>query len=233
MQKLFSILYLFVICITLYGQSFYVGKTNNEVVIEKQYITIGYNTQYLIPNYVGERLVYSMTVGTGKREPGFYPEPLLETKYKTRSRQYTNTGYDRGHLAPAADFKWNKHAMYESFSMANVAPQWPTLNRGKWQQLEDRVRKLSKQVDTLYVITGTIVQTKKTISTGIYVPTYFYKAVLGKKGRYYKISCAWIYNNDISLVSKQITINELEKIIKRNLFIKMNNETAESKIMLQ
>lgn len=232
MKKLLSILSLFIICISLYGQSFYVGKTSNEVVIEKQYITIGYNTQYLIPNYVGEKLVYSMTVGTEKREPGFYPETVLATKYQTRSKQYTNTGYDRGHLAPAADFKWNKNAMYDSFSMANVAPQWPTVNRGNWQQLEDKVRKLSKQVDTLYVITGTIVQTKKTISNGIYVPTYFYKAILGKKGRYYKISCVWIYNNDMSLVTKQITINELEKIIKRNLFIKMNNETAEGKIML-
>lgn len=221
-----------IVCISLYGQSFYVGKIPNEIVIEKQYITIGYNTQYLIPNYVGEKLVYSMTVGTEKRESGFYPETLLPTKFQTKSIEYAKTGYDRGHLAPAADFRWNRQAMYDSFSMANVAPQWPTVNRGNWQQLEDKVRKLSKQVDTLYVITGTIVDTKKVISNRIAVPTYFYKAILGKKGRYYKISCAWLYNNDISLVSKQMAINELEKIIKRNLFIKMNNEPAESKILL-
>lgn len=209
------------------------GKSKNEVVIEKTYITIGYNTEYNIPNYVGEKLVYSMTVGTEKREPGFYPETALPVEKQIRSKQYKGSGYDRGHLAPAADFKWNKNAMYESFSMANVAPQWPTVNRRNWQYLESQIRKYSKSVDTLYVITGTVVTNPKhCISDSIVVPTYFYKAAIGKKGNRYKVSCAWLYNNDMSFISKQMTINELEKFIGRNLFYKKNNENVEGKILL-
>ena len=222
-----------ILCISVYSQSFYISKAKNEVVIEKTYITIGYNTEYNIPNYVGEKLVYSMTVGTEKREPGFYPETALPVEQQMRSKQYTGTGYGRGHLAPAADFKWDKKAMYDSFSMANVSPQWPSVNRGNWQQLEDQIRKYSKSVDTLYVITGTVVTNPNhCISDSIVVPTYFYKAAIGKKGNRYKVSCAWLFNNDMSLVSKRMTINELEKFIGRNLFYKKNNENVEGKILL-
>lgn len=233
MIRFLTLICCMIVCVSLYGQSFFASKIKNEIIINKTYITISYNKDYLIPNYVGEKLVYSMTVGSEKRQPGFYPETILPIIYQTKSKQYTKTGYDRGHLAPAADFKWNKLAMYDSFSMANVAPQWPSVNRGNWQQLEDRVRKMSKDVDTLYVITGTIVNKPlKYISGNIVVPTYFYKAILGEKGRYYKKSCAWIYSNSMSLYSKQMTINELEKIIGYNLFVVNNNETIEGKIML-
>lgn len=224
---------LLVNCLCLYSQSFFVNKQKNEIVIQKDYITIGYNTVYKIPNYVGEKLVYSMTVGSEKREPGFYPETLLPVQYQTKSKQYTNTGYDRGHLAPAADFKWNKNAMYDSFSMANVAPQWPDVNRNSWMRLEKLVRGYSEYVDTLYIITGTVVEEPyQCIPGDIVIPKYFYKAILGKFKNRYVISCAWLYNNDSSKKSRRMTINALEEIIGRNLFYKKNNETVEGKILV-
>lgn len=233
MNKFISTLFTVLISLSVSAQSFFVNKTSNEIILNKTYITIGYNTQYKIPNYVGEKLTHNMVIGSEKREPGFYPENLLPVKYQTRSNQYKNSGYDRGHLAPAADFKWNKQTMYDSFSMANVAPQWPTVNRGKWQKLEEQVRSYTNYVDTLYVITGTVVTNPNhKISNDIVVPSYFYKAVIGKKGNRYKVSCAWLFNNDMSLVSKQMTINELERFIGRNLFYKKNNESVEGKILL-
>lgn len=235
MKHLFLVILLSILCYNnIAAQTFYASRIKDEITINKTYIVIGYNKTHLIPNYVGEKLVYDMTVGEERREPGFYPETDLPEQYQTRSKLYTNSGYDRGHLAPAADFKRDRKAMYDSFTMANVAPQWPSVNRGKWQQLEDSVRLYSKYVDTLYVITGTIIQEpiKKLQNTNITIPMYFYKAILGKSGRYYKVSCAWIVNNSMSKVSKRITINELEKIVGRNLFYKKNNETVEDKILL-
>lgn len=233
MKKINLIILLILFPIISFSQSFFVDKGENEIIINKTYITIGYSINYLIPNYVGEKLTHDMIVGPNKREPGFYPDLELPKEYQTKSGQYTKSGYDRGHLAPAADFKFSKEGMYDSFSMANVAPQWPTLNRQKWQYLEDRLRKLTLKVDTLYIITGTIVNNpKKTIKGNIVIPSYFYKAIWGKKNKKTVISCAWIYNNDGSLNSREMSINDLEKIINRNLFYGMNCENCESKIIL-
>lgn len=216
--------------LTVYGQSFFVDKLSNERIIKKTYITIGYNLDYFIPNYVGEILTKSMLVGQNSRETVFHNEDNIYVS----SGDYTNSGFDRGHLSPAADFKFSKIGMYESFSMANIAPQYPKLNRGNWKRLEKYVRSLTKYVDTLYVISGTIVKSKETkIKNKIIVPTHFYKAVIGTKNNKFKISCAWIFSNNINnILEEQLSINKLEKIISRNLFYKINNEKIEGRIIL-
>ena len=53
-----------------------------------------------------------------------------------------NSRYDKGHMAPVADFKFSNKAMYESFSIANVAPQSLNLNRIYWAKLEQKVREI-------------------------------------------------------------------------------------------
>lgn len=55
--------------------------------------------------------------------------------------EYAKTGYDQGHMAPAADFAWNQDASNTTFVMSNIAPQTPNLNRDSWKRLEDKVRK--------------------------------------------------------------------------------------------
>ena len=93
--------------------------------------------------------------------------------------EYTNSGYDRGHLVPAADMAFSDEAMTESFLMSNVAPQLPSFNRGIWNTLESKVRDWARGGEALYVITGscwdsTSVSLKE---TGIPVPGYFYKVI--------------------------------------------------------
>ena len=69
---------------------------------------------------------------------------------------YRGSGYDRGHLAPAADMKWSEEAMSESFYMSNMSPQAPGFNRGIWKSLESRVRSWAVENGTVYVVTGGI-----------------------------------------------------------------------------
>ena len=64
---------------------------------------------------------------------------------QTSTGDYTKSGYDRGHMAPAADMKWNKQAMEESFYMSNICPQNPNLNRGDWNDLEEKSRQMAKK----------------------------------------------------------------------------------------
>ncbi len=98
---------------------------------------------------------------------------------------YTNTGYDRGHMTPAADSNSDKQ-MSETFLMTNMTPQLPSVNRVAWRMLEDRVR----SVPFTYVITGAVYQyPAKTIGKNkVPVPVALYKIAYfasGNRAVYY------------------------------------------------
>ena len=95
---------------------------------------------------------------------------------------FKGSGYDRGHLAPAADMTWSKQAMDESFFYSNMSPQTPSFNRGIWRKLESRVRKWVVDFDSLYVTTGPVLDTNLIfIGDNVTVPSYFFKTVVGFK----------------------------------------------------
>ena len=93
----------------------------------------------------------------------------------------TKSGYDRGHMAPAADMKWSKQAMEESFYMSNICPQNPNLNRGDWNDLEEKSRQWAKKYGAVYIACGPIYDTKRPKRIGnnkVAVPHAFYKVIL-------------------------------------------------------
>jgi len=85
------------------------------------------------------------------RADGFLPKGMTPD-----SERWTNTGYDRGHLAPADDFRENQVAMSHSFYTSNIVPQDPSHNRGIWRVLEQNTRRWALEKGQLYVITGPI-----------------------------------------------------------------------------
>lgn len=101
-----------------------------------------------------------------------------ETGFPTRHASYTNSGYDRGHMMPAGDASTTP-AQKETFSIANVVPQTPKLNRGTWAQIEAIVRTVAKEWDAAYVVTGPdFDDMDTTIASGaVVVPTQTWKAV--------------------------------------------------------
>ena len=93
---------------------------------------------------------------------------------------YRKSGYDRGHLAPAADMGFSARTMADSFYMSNMSPQKPQFNRGVWKDLEEQVRRFALDEGEIYVVTGPILPAVKTITIGssrVTVPTHFYKVV--------------------------------------------------------
>ena len=96
---------------------------------------------------------------------------------------YKGSGYDRGHLTPAADMAFNNQAMSETFFMSNMSPQHPQFNRGIWMHLEAQVRDWTKQFGKVYVITGPILEkdssSYKSIGVNnVAVPDFYYKVIL-------------------------------------------------------
>nr|WP_320119464.1 DNA/RNA non-specific endonuclease [uncultured Marinifilum sp.] len=91
-----------------------------------------------------------MIQGSAVRKNKFKEDPAVKTG-SAKLIDYKGSGYDRGHLCPAAAMKNSNLAMSESFYMSNMSPQAPAFNRGKWKSLESKVRKLTIENDSLYV----------------------------------------------------------------------------------
>lgn len=114
-----------------------------------------------------------------KRSNKFQPDPAISFR-PVHPQDYSKTGYDRGHLAPAADMTYSLDTMMQSFFMSNISPQIPGCNRGIWKRIETQVRKWAVKEGMLYVITGPIFNSNgKTLGkTDIPIPEAFYKVVL-------------------------------------------------------
>jgi len=154
-----------------------------EQIINHLGFTVSYNGDWKIPNWVAYELTKEETEGTVPRYDKFVPDPEISSKESATTYDYTNTGWDRGHMAPAADMKWSEQAMIESFYLSNICPQNSNLNRGIWEDLESQVRELAKQKGRIYVVCGPIVSKQpKTIGTNkVTIPDAFFKVLLQNK----------------------------------------------------
>lgn len=112
------------------------------------------------------------------REDSFHEESRLPKSMRAKLSDYSGSGYDRGHLAPNGNMA-NRSQQYDSFSLANIAPQSPRNNRYIWRNIESATRYLTQQYGEVYTITGVAFTNKKTkqLANRVLVPSHFFKAV--------------------------------------------------------
>ncbi|MBB3107548.1 endonuclease G [Psychrobacter luti] len=112
------------------------------------------------------------------REDSFHEESRLPKSMRAKLSDYSGSGYDRGHLAPNGNMA-NRSQQYDSFSLANIAPQSPRNNRYIWRNIESATRYLTQQYGEVYTITGVAFTSKKTkqLADNVLVPSHFFKAV--------------------------------------------------------
>ena len=154
------------------------SKTNREIVRHSAFI-LSYQEEYELASWVLHRLVKEATLGKAERSNDFLSDPLVESGSAV-AQDYSRSGYDRGHLCPAGDFKHDKELQDETFYMSNMSPQLPDFNRGIWSDLENKVRSWVKKRGELIIITGPIL--KKGLPTigrmnKIAIPEKFYKII--------------------------------------------------------
>jgi endonuclease G len=173
--------------------------------------------------------------GIVDRSDNFREDPFVSSGSADYS-DYAKSGYDRGHLAPAADMKWSEKAMSESFYYSNMSPQLPAFNRGIWKKLEEKVRDWALENDSILIVTGPILPSKneKKLATigpnSVAVPEYYYKAILDFKKEKSK-AIAFILPNKGSkmpLKSFVVTIDSLEKLSKIDFFYKLDDKLEAS-----
>lgn len=128
--------------------------------------------------YVVEHLDALDVSGAVKRKNNFRPDPMVDDDKEASLDDYRASGYDRGHLAPAANNSGTKEQMDESFYLTNMIPQNKYHNRGIWRILEERVRDTAAEGNDIYVISGTIYDNGYlTIGNNVGVPTRVWKVV--------------------------------------------------------
>ena len=152
-----------------------------QVVSHEGYV-LAYDECHEQARWVAYMLTRERVNGQVPRGKDFEIDTMVETGCATLE-DYRGSGYDRGHLAPAADMKWGKQVMRESFLMSNMSPQRRSFNDGIWKVMEEQVRAWALEYDTLYVVTGPVLEYDlETIGyNGVSVPEYFYKVVLDPK----------------------------------------------------
>jgi DNA/RNA endonuclease G, NUC1 len=201
-------------------------------LVRHKYYTLSYNEKYEQANWVYYVLTDSMVIAGGQERTNKFKVDELVPTGSAKSSDYTKSGYDRGHLCPAADMDFNRVAMEESFFMSNVSPQAPDFNRGIWKDLEIQVRDWAKQKHKLYVVTGPVFSDNKgTIGQdNVLVPGYFYK-VLYDDTTHPEIIAFVLPNrkSDRPLSDFAVSVDELERITGFDFFSELP-DNIENKI---
>ncbi len=153
--------------------------SQSDQIINHLAYTLKYNETYEQAEWVMYVLTAEKVSGTVKRTDNFRPDPQVKTG-SAALIDYRKSGYDRGHLAPAADLKWSKKAMSESFFMSNMSPQRPGFNRGIWKNLEALVRSWAVGEEEIIIVTGPVLNAGLPVigSNEVAIPEYYYKVIL-------------------------------------------------------
>jgi endonuclease G len=206
----------------------------NDTLLIYTGFTICYNEHNVEPAWVAYILTRrEIQSGNQVRSENFRPDKNISTGSATL-KDYSGSGYDRGHMAPAADMKWSKEAMSESFLMSNMSPQDQGFNRGIWGRLEAKVREWAVSNDSLLVISGPVLKgIKKHIGANhVGVPEYYFKVIADISAPTYKVIAFVLKNKSATgeIYNYAVTIDSVERITGYDFFPNMNDKAMRERM---
>ena len=194
----------------------FINTSDCNQIIKKNYITICYDYNLKAPTAVSYTLDGSLVNELNIEErPYFKIEPTIQREYRASYSDYTNSGYDRGHLAPDAAFDWSKESLNEVYTLANIIPQARKVNRYTWTKAERYARFVAVQRGQINVI-NVVKYSDAPLRIGIHgiaVPSGYYKVLYSDDQSYTK--CLYYANNnnittqDDKLTNHQVDCSEL------------------------
>ncbi len=217
-----------------YGLPSYSGDVE---IVNHPALILSYNEKYEQANWVAHIISKEITGKGFSRTNDFRPDPLVKTGSTEEkdfflkklnadsSYTYDGFGYDRGHLAPSADFRWNEKAMSESYYYSNMSPQLPDFNRGIWASTESFIREyVAENNHDVYVVTGGILtpdlpKIERSIHK-VSIPKAFYKVAVDLECKPPE-GIGFIIPNkgsDYPVISFAVPIDSVEKVTGINFF---------------
>ena len=192
----------------------------SDTLVRYDAFDVHFNSERGIANCALYELVNNELYGTAERMGEFMADPGV--KGCPVPEDYAGSGFDRGHLVPAGDLKWNDTAMRQSFLLTNVGPMHKALNEGGWAKLEEKVREWTARDSALLVFTGPVVSESDTTLAGgrVRVPSAYYKVILAPCVRPMRV-IAFIYPNGHSggrLQQYAVSVDEVERLTGLDFF---------------
>ena len=210
---------LLVLPLIIQGQSFTFNhqchRNQQSELVKHDGYSLSYNETHEQANWVSYLHTRSRSIASTERGNDFRPDPAVKSG-SAELVDYAGSGYDSGHLAPAADMAWSETAMSESFYLSKLRPQLPGFNRGIWKQLESLVRGWAAEYDSILIVTGPVLKDDliKIGPNQVSVPDQYYKLVYRMKGKNFE-SIAFILHQHANgdLKTYATTVNHLESVV--------------------
>lgn len=205
---------------------------NDEIIVSHTGYTLSYAEEYEVPYWVAYSLTRDEVITqTAERKDNFRADSLIPTGSAALA-DYRKSGYDRGHMAPAADFRWSEEAMSDTFYLSNMCPQVHAFNAGIWSDLESAVRSIAYEDEEIYVVTGPVLTDGPYETIGennVAVPKYFYKVILDYTEPVIK-AIGFIMPNENSsepLSYFALSVDEVEEITQIDFFPALPDDIEE------
>lgn len=223
------------------NETFYAYDSLNKVVIDvdednvllkRSAYLISFNTTTRCPDYVSWRIDRNRLEKNVERSDWFLADEDISEAHRIKHSDYSRSGYDRGHMCPAADNRYDSLAMTECFLMTNMCPQTHSLNAGDWNDLEDLCRMWGRKYEAVYVVCGPIFSANKTDKIGarkkykIAVPECFFKVVvIEDDGEYMGLGFVMNNNDDSKpLENYVVSIDSVEALTGYDFFNAMSDD---------
>ena len=215
-------------------------KDRPEQILKRKGYTVSYNSETKNPNWVAWHLTKSHTYGSFQRREEVFSEDESVKAPRATNNDYFNSRYDRGHMCPAGDNKWDKEAMTQSFLFTNICPQNHGLNKYEWNDLEIQCRDWAREYGAVDIVCGPLYSSKggrykvgsshdpqqKTIGRNkVWVPDAFFKVVLCRQGRPKAIG--FVYRNEgvKQLKTEAVrTVDEIEALTDIDFFPALDDD---------
>lgn len=155
-----------------------------EDIVRHTGYTASYNHTTLCPDWVAWVLTADEVLGQCNGQYSFSWDPDVQ-RPKAMREDYSNSGWDKGHMAPRADMKWSERALEESYYFTNICPQHHEMNSQAWRKIEELTRRTARRHGSVAVVCGPLYDgEERHIGPGcVQVPDRFFKALAVNTGR--------------------------------------------------
>jgi len=217
-----------------------IGWPSDGEVIKHSAMALEYDEEHEMARWVQHMIITDVIEGRTSRTNDFRVDPKISTGSSEESDYfakktvddktvYDGFGYDRGHLAASADFRWNQKALSETYYYSNMTPQSPEFNREAWAEVEMFVRDyVFRNVVDLYVVTGPVLESdlpkQSKSKNAISIPRQHYKVAIDLTNQR---GIAFLMTNEkaaMPIENYMITIDEVEAVTGLNFFPTLTNE---------
>ena len=203
-------------------------------VVQHKAMVLGYDEKHEQARWVMHMVLPAIAEGNTSRTNDFRTDSLVITGTAVKA-DYWYSGYDRGHLAPSADFRWSPIALSESYFYSNMSPQLPELNREKWAELENIIRDyVLFNKEAVYVVTGPVLHDSLPTMKNdgreneVSIPEMYFKVIIDNSGGKKRGVAFLVPNGNCTypIMSYATSIDVVERLTGLNFFSMLNKESV-------